>query len=80
MACFVEGWSVGEIDPIGNSVKHQTPLVQGRCGVPEEVVQQDLIFVSDKANAKKRKSGTDIVEFEALAFVQCPVGMGQIKS
>ena len=74
MACFVESWSIGEIDPIGNSVKHQTPLVQGRCGIPEEVVQQDLVFVSFKANSKGSK--TNVVKFEAFAFVQCPVGVG----
>jgi len=38
VACFVEGWSVGEIVPTGNSIKHQAPLIQGRRGVLEEVV------------------------------------------
>jgi len=73
MTCFIKGW----MSPVGNPLEHQTPLVRGRCGIPEEVVQQDLGFVGHKVNVKK--SGTNIVEFKALALIQRPTRMSQIN-
>ena len=48
MTSFIEGRSIREIALIGDPIKHQTPLIQGRRGIPEEVVQQDLGFVGNK--------------------------------
>jgi len=73
VTCFVEGW----MTPTGNPVEHQMPLIRGRRGIPEEVVQQDLGFVGHKVNVKK--SETDIVEFKALALVQRPTRVSQVN-
>jgi len=73
VTCFIKSWMAS----VGNPVEHQTPLVRGRCRIPEKVVQQDLDFVGHKVNAKK--SETDIIEFKALAFVQCPTVMNQVN-
>jgi len=48
MTSFIEGRSIREIFLIGDPIKYQTPLIQGRRGIPEEVVQQDLGFVGNK--------------------------------
>jgi len=48
MTSFIEGRSIREIVHIGDPIKHQTPLIQGRRGIPEEVIQQDLGFVGNK--------------------------------
>jgi len=48
MTSFIEGRSIREIFPISDPIKHQTPLIQGRHGISEEVVQQDLGFVGNK--------------------------------
>ena len=73
MASFIERRGVGETVPIGNPVKHQTPLVQARRRIPKEVVQQNLGLVGNKLNVKKFE--THIIELEAFAFIQGPAGV-----
>ena len=64
---FIEGRSIGESLSVGDPIEYQTPLIQGGHGVTKEVVQQNLGFVGNEVNVKKRE--TDVVEFETLALV-----------
>jgi hypothetical protein len=48
MTSFIESRSIKEIVPVGDPIKHQAPLIEGRHGILKEVVQQDLGFVGNK--------------------------------